>query len=60
MRHKENDESRIFTEEDGFQIAIAVVDPRTRTGEDFQGRELEEYIEVHATQHNFKYVSTNP
>ena len=45
-----NDENRIFTEDDGFQIAIAVADGRTIPNYvDPLGRELHEYLEIVVT-----------
>ena len=45
-----NDENRIFTEEDGFQIAIAVGDSRTFPNfTDPFGREIHEYLEIVVT-----------
>ena len=47
---KENDKSRVFTQEDGFQIAFAVVDDSTKDYSDRAGRLLSEYLEVTVSQ----------
>ena len=41
-----NDKSNAFTEEDGFQVAFAVIDSSTADYTDKAGRELSEYLEV--------------
>ena len=43
---KFNDKSNAFTEEDGFQVAFAVIDQNTADYTDKAGRELSEYLEV--------------
>ena len=47
IKYRYNDDSRIFTEKDGFQMALAVIDQRTfPTYHDELNRELEDYTEL--------------
>ena len=41
-----NDKSNVFTEEDGFQVAFAVIDQNSADYTDVSGRKLSEYLEV--------------
>ena len=46
-----NDENRIFTEEDGLQFAIAIVDTwNAPTYLDHLGRDMEEFLSLAVTQ----------
>ena len=45
-----NDFSHKFTEDDGFQVAFAVIDFGTADYSDVAGRQLEEYLNVKVTQ----------
>ena len=46
-----NDENRIFTEEDGLQFAIAIVDPlNDQTYLDHLGRDMEEFLSISVSQ----------
>ena len=43
---RQNDFSRKFTEEDGFQVAFAVVDYASADYSDAKGRQLSDYLNV--------------
>ena len=48
-----NDFSRNFTQDDGFQVAFAVVDYQTDDWSDVAGRQLEEYLEIYVSAYYF-------
>ena len=57
LTHKQNDFRHKFTEQDGFQIAIAIVDSYNADTDysDYSGRPLEEYaiIQIEFADWNF-------
>ena len=46
VKYRENDHTRVFGEQDGFQLAIAMIDIGTYNFDDLDGRELSEYLEI--------------
>ena len=51
-----NDYSRKFTEDDGFQLAFAVIDYQTDDLTDVAGRQLEEYLRVKLSWSNINFT----
>ena len=39
----------IFTQDDGFQLAYALVDFASEDGEDFNGKRIEDYVKINLT-----------
>ena len=60
IKHNYNDFSDKFTEEDGFQLAFAVIDFGTGNYSDVGGRQLDEYLKVKVTQVNVDASSGEP
>ena len=54
------DERRVFSAEDGFNIAIAVYDGLTPDFSDPFGRKLHEYLTVEAVRSYYDFTSSPP
>ena len=52
---KNQSRDRVFTAEEGFNIAFAIIDSGTADFSDVAGRELHEYLLVEAILHTFDY-----
>ena len=55
----QNDFSRKFTEDDGFQVAFAVIDNQSKDYSDVAGRQLEEYLKVKVSKQTFNYGTSD-